>query len=177
MNLTPTLIEKMIYVIREKKVMLDSDLARLYGVETKAFNQAVKRNLHRFPEDFMFQPSISELASLRSQIVTLTNLSDRNYFRFSPRLFTESGVAMLSSVLNSESAIAVNISIMRTFIKVRNASHDIVFRDELGKLEKGSNSLFKVVFERLDQVDDEISQLKREIPALPHKRKKIGFRK
>jgi len=76
-----------------------------------------------------------------------------------------------------KTGIAVNISIMRTFIKVRNASHDIVFREELGKLEKGSNSLFKVVFERLDQVDDEISQLKRESPALPHKRKKIGFRK
>ena len=98
MNLTPTLIEKMIYVIREKKVMLDSDLAELYGVETKAFNQAVKRNLHRFPEDFMFQPDINELAELRSQIVTLAKISDRNHFRFSPRLFTESGVAMPSIV-------------------------------------------------------------------------------
>ena len=177
MNLTPTLIEKMIYVIREKKVMLDSDLAELYGVETKAFNQAVKRNLHRFPEDFMFQPNISELAELRSQIVTLAKITNRNYFRFSPRLFTESGVAMLSSVLNSETAIAVNITIMRTFIKVRTASHDTVFREELEKLDKGTNRFFKIVFERLDQVDDEISQLKREIPALHPKRKKIGLRK
>jgi hypothetical protein len=109
--------------------MLDSDLARLYGVETKAFNQAVKRNLQRFPEDFMFQQSISELAELRSQIVTLDKISDRNYFRFPPRLFTESGVAMLSSVLNSESAIAVNISIMRTFIKKRTVTYDTVFSE------------------------------------------------
>lgn len=78
--------------------MLDSDLAELYGVETKAFNQAVKRNLHRFPEDFMFQANINELAELRSQIVTLAKISDRNHFRFSPRLFTESGVAMPSIV-------------------------------------------------------------------------------
>jgi hypothetical protein len=177
MKLTPTLIEKMIYVIREQKVMLDSDLAELYGVETKAFNQAVKRNLHRFPVDFMFQPNINELTDLRSQIVTLGQLSDRNYFRHSPRLFTESGVAMLSSILNSETAIAVNISIMRTFIKVRSVSYDTIFKKELDRLEKGTNNFIKIVFERLDNVDEEISQLKREVPTLPHKRKKIGLKK
>ena len=177
MNITPILIEKMIYVIREQKVMLDSELAELYGVETKAFNQAVKRNLHRFPEDFMFQPNINELTDLRSQIVTLGRSSDRNYFRHSPRVFTERGVAMLSSILNRETAIAVNISIMRTFIKVRSVSHNSLFWKELDRLEKGTNNFIKIVFERLDTVDEEISQLKIEVPTLPSKRKRIGLKK
>lgn len=93
-------IEAMIYIVRGQKVMLDSDLAKLYGISTKILNQAVKRNLDRFPEDFLVIPNLSELASLRSQIVTLDSLTYENHiFKHPPYLFTENGVAMLSSVL------------------------------------------------------------------------------
>lgn len=114
-------IEHMIYTIRGQRVMLDSDLAKLYGVETKILNQAVKRNQERFPEDFLIKPNSSELAELRSQIVTLEEIThEKHLFRFSPFLFTENGVAMLSSVLNSKEAIQVNITIMRAFTKLRS---------------------------------------------------------
>jgi phage regulator Rha-like protein len=110
------IIENKILLIRNKKVMLDSDLAHLYDVETKVLNQAVKRNVSRFPHDFMFQLTKVEYDSLRSQIVTLKRGQHRKYF---PYVFTEQGVAMLSSVLHSERAIQVNIQIMRTFAKIR----------------------------------------------------------
>lgn len=106
---------QLIYKIRNQKVMLDSDLAEMYGVETKALNQAVKRNSDRFPPDFMFQLDEEEWANLRSQIVT----SSWGGRRIAPYAFTEQGVAMLSSVLNSARAIQVNISIIRVFVKVR----------------------------------------------------------
>src|SRR5688572_22457445 len=99
------IIERKIYLIRGHKVMLDSDLAELYVVETKALNQAVKRNLERFPDDFMFQLTASEEAALRSQIVTSNTKGGRRYL---PYVFTEQGVAMLSSVLNSQRAVQVN---------------------------------------------------------------------
>src|SRR5690242_6669714 len=105
-----TIISK-IYLIRRKKVMLDRDLAEMYGVETKALNQAVKRNRSRFPEDFMFQMTASELADWKSQIVT-SNV-EKMGLRKQPYVFTELGVAMLSSVLKSETAISVNIQIIR----------------------------------------------------------------
>lgn len=108
-------IENKIYVVRGLRVMLDSDLAYLYEVDTKVLNQAVKRNIDRFPEDFMFQLSDDEWQNLRSQIVT----SKRGGKRYNPYVFTEQGVAMLSGILNSKRAIAVNIQIMRTFIKLR----------------------------------------------------------
>ncbi len=108
-------IEQAIFLIRGQKVMLDRDLADLYEVSTKVFNQAVHRNLHRFPEDFMFQLSVEEWLSLRSQIVT----SNRGGRRYLPFVFTEQGVAMLSSVLNSERAIRVNIQVMRAFVRLR----------------------------------------------------------
>lgn len=110
-------IESLIYIIREEQVMLDSDLARLYGVETKVLNQAVKRNIQRFPVDFMFQLTKEEC--LRSQIVTL-NESRGKHLKYMPYAFTENGVAMLSSVLRSERAIEVNIRIMRAFTLMRN---------------------------------------------------------
>lgn len=113
----PVHIESLIYIIREQQVMLDSDLARLYGVETKALNQAVKRNIQRFPEDFMFQLTKEEC--LRSQIVTL-NEGRGKHIKYMPHVFTENGVAMLSSVLRSEKAIEVNICIMRAFSAMRN---------------------------------------------------------
>ena len=113
-------IEAMIYTIRGQKVMLARDLARLYGIETYRLNEAVKRNEERFPGDFLIVPDSSELSELRSQIAILEGVSSRNLvFKNSPNLFTENGVAMLSSVLNSKTAIQINIAIMRTFTKMR----------------------------------------------------------
>src|SRR4030043_299374 len=111
-------IEKSILQIGGKKVMLDADLAELYGVETRVLVQAVKRNLERFPEDFMFQLSKEEADFLRSQIVTLKK-GRGQHSKYLPYAFTEQGVAMLSSVLNSERAIQVNIQIMRAFTALR----------------------------------------------------------
>jgi hypothetical protein len=108
-------IHGLIYFIRGQKVMLDEDLSKLYGVPTKALNQAVRRNRRRFPEDFMFQLTGEELKILRSQFVT----SRWGGRRYRPLAFTEQGVSMLSSVLNSEKAIGVNITIMRAFVRIR----------------------------------------------------------
>ena len=109
------IVQNLIYEIRGQKVMLDSDLAKLYQVETKVLNQAVRRNIKRFPEDFMFQLDNKEFAKLKSQIVT----SSWGGRRTPPLAFTEEGIAMLSSVLHSDVAIAANISILRAFVKVR----------------------------------------------------------
>jgi len=121
------MIEKKIYLIRGEKVMLDRDLANLYEVETKVLNQAVKRNLKRFPSDFMFRLTKEEEDSLRSQFVTLKRGEHSKYM---PHAFTENGVAMLSTVLNSDRAIQVNIQIMRTFTRLRKllASHKEILR-------------------------------------------------
>jgi hypothetical protein len=110
-------IGQLILVIRRQRVLLDEDLARLYGVETRVLLQAVKRNLGRFPSDFMFELSAAEWVALRSQSVT--SKSGRGGRRYAPFAFTEQGVAMLSSVLNSDRAIAVNIEIMRSFVRIR----------------------------------------------------------
>lgn len=113
----PTLIiQQKIYIIRGEQVMLDYDLAELYGMETKRLKEAVKRNINRFPADFMFQLTKEEFESLRSQIATSNK---RGGTRYLPFAFTEQGVAMLSSILNSDIAIEVNIAIMRTFVAVR----------------------------------------------------------
>jgi hypothetical protein len=112
------LIQSRIYLIRAQKVLLDSDLAALYEVETRTLNQAVRRNPGRFPEDFMFQLTLEEAKSLTSQIV-ISN-AGRGGRRYQPYVFTEQGVAMLSSVLGSERAIQVNIAIMRTFVRMRH---------------------------------------------------------
>ena len=109
------IVQNLIYEIRGQKVMLDFDLAKLYQVETKVLNQAVRRNIKRFPEDFMFQLDNKEFANLKSQIVT----SSWGGRRTPPLAFTEEGIAMLSSVLHSDIAIAANISILRAFVKVR----------------------------------------------------------
>ncbi|RLA61282.1 MAG: ORF6N domain-containing protein [Epsilonproteobacteria bacterium] len=163
-------LENKIYIIRGQRVMLDSDLAELYGVETKVLNQAVKRNSERFPIDFMSQCNSSELASLRSQFVTANPTTVWNYKRRAiPYLFTENGVAMLSTVLNSSKAIQVNISIMRIFTKLRSfllLEKDL--NERVTHLEKGTSKLFKVVFERLDTLESEW-------PGLPKKRRKIGL--
>jgi hypothetical protein len=109
-------IAQVIRFIRREKVLLDSDLAILYGVSTKVLNQAVKRNPGRFPEDFMFRLTAEETRSLRSQFVTLKR---GQHLKYQPYAFTEQGVAMLSSVLNSERAVKVNIAIMRAFVQLR----------------------------------------------------------
>ena len=163
-------IEKIIYAIRGQKVMLDSDLAELYEVETKYFNKAVKRNTDRFPKDFMFQLTKEENECLRFQIGT-SNTQGSGGRRYLPFAFTEHGVAMLSSILNSERAIKVNISIIRTFIKMRMLlASDESLTDKLESLEKGTDKLFRIVFERLDNIESETA-------PIPKKRKKIGIKK
>lgn len=121
-----------IHLIRKHKVMLSTDLALLYEVDVKVLNQAVKRNLHRFPQDFMFQLTEKEWSSLRSQFVTLDGRG--KFPKYLPFAFTEQGVSMLSSVLNSPRAIAVNIQIMRLFVKMRQMVFD--YADLLKKIEK-----------------------------------------
>lgn len=135
-----SLIGSRILVLREQRAMLDSDLAELYGVETRVLVQAVKRNLDRFPEDFMFQLDNQDVATLRSQSVI--SKSGRGGRRTAPYAFTEQGVAMLSSVLNSPRAIAINIEIMRTFVRVRelaNTQSDLAKR--LNELEEKTEVL------------------------------------
>ena len=138
-----------ILFIREQKVMLDQDLAELYGVATKVLTQAVKRNADRFPEDFMFQLTKQEFSDLRSQFVT-SNWGGR---RYPPYAFTEQGVAMLSSVLRSERAIHVNIEIMRAFVRLRQmlASNAELAR-KLAALEKKYDAQFKVVFDAIREL-------------------------
>ena len=142
------IIEQKIILLRRKKVMLDQDLAGLYGVETKALKRAVRRNLDRFPDDFMFELSKGEYGEfLRSQSGTLER---GRYSKYRPYAFTENGVAMLSSVLNSKRAIQVNIEIMRTFTKLRTmlASNAALAR-KIKTLEKKYDEQFGVVFEAI----------------------------
>ena len=135
-----SLIGGQILALREQRVMLDADLAELYGVQTKVLVQAVKRNLARFPQDFMFQLSADEFTALRSQ--TVTSNSGRGGRRTAPYAFTEQGVAMLSSVLGSPRAIGVNIEIMRTFVRVRElaATHSELAK-RLSELEEKTELL------------------------------------
>ncbi len=171
-------IESRILLIRGQKVMLDSDLAELYGVPTKALNQAVKRNLDRFPEDFMFRLGLDEarhLHCLRSQSVTLNETDGthgRGKFRkYSPYVFTEHGVAMLSSVLSSERAIAVNIAIIRTFIRLRqflSTHQDVAGRlDHLEWRQNEQAVEIHRVFETIEQL------IEGPPPDVPKRR--IGF--
>ena len=168
-KITPKVIEKMIYVIRGQKVMLDKDLACLYGVETRRLNEQVKRNIDRFPTDFMFQLSKEEYDFLKSQIAT--SKTGRGGKQKLPMVFTENGLAMLSGVLNSKRAIQVNISIMRIFTKLRSfllLEKDL--NDRVTNIEVGTSKLFKIVFERLDNLEVNT-------PFLPKKRKRIGLKK
>ncbi len=159
-------IERHILLIRDHKVMLDRDLAELYGVGVKVLNQAVKRNIARFPEDFMFQLTAEEEERLRSQSVTLKT-GRGQHRKYPPYAFTEQGVAMLSSVLNSPRAVQVNIEIMRAFVLLRQmlASNEGLAR-KLAALEKKYDAQFKIVF-------DAIRQLM--APQQPPKRRQIGF--
>jgi phage regulator Rha-like protein len=152
-----------IYFIRDHKVMLDRDSAELYGVETKVFKQAVRRNKERFPDDFMFVLTNQEVRNLRSQIVT----SSWGGTRYLPMAFTEQGVAMLSSVLNSKRAIDVNIAIMRTFVKMRGIlTNNKEFAGKLKKMEEQlaeHKEQFLVVFEAIRQLLHEEEKPKRKI--------------
>jgi ORF6N domain len=155
-------LEKAIFLIRGEKVMLDRDLAELYGVETRTLNQSVKRNLERFPDDFMFELTREEIMGI-SQVVTSSGL------KFSKRVtaFTEQGVAMLSSVLRSKRAIAVNIEIMRTFVRLRRILlSNAELTERLDDLESKYDRRFKIVFDAIRQL----------MSPAPSKRKQIGFR-
>jgi hypothetical protein len=172
-------LDALIHTIRGQRVMLDRDLAELYGVPTKKLNEAVKRHSKRFPPDFMFklipeeafrlisQPVISNAELLRSQ--SATSKKSRGGQRYLSNVFTEQGVAMLSSVLNSRRAVKVNIQIMRTFARLRQmlASNENLAR-KLAALENKYDTQFKVVFDAIRQLMS---------PQQPPKRRQIGFRR
>lgn len=150
-QLVPGRIESAIYALRGEKVLLDEDLASLYRVETKRLIEQVKRNIERFPDDFMFQLTQQEWESLRSQSATSKgDRPGRGGRRYTPYAFTEQGVAMLSSVLRSETAVAVNIEIMRAFVRLRSmlASNEQMQR-KLDSLERKYDKQFKVVFDAI----------------------------
>lgn len=162
-------IESKIYEIRGIKVMLDYDLATLYDVETKYLNLAVKRNIKRFPNDFMFQISIEEWNTLRLQFATS---NQKGGTRYQPYAFTEQGLAMLSGILNSDKAIEVNISIMRAFVIIRNlALSHADLTQKINELELKYNKQFKDVYEALNYL---ISKDKQEIEQ--KERKRIGYK-
>ena len=167
------LIINKIILLRDQKVLVDRDLAELYDVDTRTLNQAVKRNLKRFPEDFMFQMTKEEFEIWRSQIVITNN--DKMGLRRPPYVFTEQGVAMLSSVLNSDRAILVNIQIMRVFTKMRALleSHKEILRklESLEKKDIEQEDKILLIFEYLKQLE----QAKQEETQF-RERKRIGFK-
>lgn len=171
-------IESRIYVLRGKRVMLDHDLAALYGVTTGNLNKAVKRNLKRFPEDFMFQLTNEEALSLSSFQIGI--LKRGKNIKYLPYVFAEQGVAMLSGVLNSDRAVMVNIQIMRAFVRMRNLVADNSgVRKAIVEIEKRLN-----IHDRQIQIAfDALKSLFQSKPALPHKHyspegeKKMGFGK
>ena len=183
-----TVIQNKIYEIRGQRVMLDRDLAELYGVTTGALNQAVKRNIRRFPADFMFQLTNQEFANLKSQIVT----SSWGGIRKMPHAFTEQGVAMLSGLLNSDIAINANIAIMRAFVAMRNyiATTTTVtaelaeIRAKLALLERTDadnaeaiGDLSEDMRKELDTIYDAIAALSVRIPQARPPRRPIGFKR
>jgi len=165
-------IDRRIFVIRKRQVMLDEDLAELYGVETKVLVQQVKRNLKRFPPDFMFHLTKTEAEALRSQIVT--SKKGRGGRRYEPYVFTEQGIAMLSGVLRSDRAIAVNIEIMRAFVELRRfASSYAELHERLGKFERET-------LKRLDGHDEQMKEICKALHQLinppPEPKRPVGFR-
>lgn len=177
-------IEGIIHHIRDQKVILDQDLAALYGVETKALNQAVQRNIERFPEDFSFQLNKKEWGTLKSQIVTSNELSNlKSQFvtsrswggrRKLPRVFTEQGVAMLSSVLRSSQAVTINIEIMRAFVKMRH------FMTSQKKMTKEFAELKSFLLKHSNSSDREFRKIWQAIEKLSippsQKERQIGFK-
>ena len=172
MNAIPDeIVMNKIYFIRGQKAMLDSDLAELYEVETKILNQAVKRNLDRFPADFMFELTKQEYEFLRSQIVTLEKGKGKHR-KYLPLAFTEHGVLMLSSILNSKQAIAVNIQIMRIFTRIRQMLMDNTeLRLEIEKIRKkidNHDKNMEIVFQYLDELLEKKEN--------PKNRRQIGYK-
>ena len=167
-NIPDEIIMNKIFYVRDQKVMLDSDLAELYGVETRRLNEQVARNTDRFPEDFMFRLTEKEFESLLSQIAT----SKRGGRRTLPYVFTEHGVLMLSSVLNSKQAIQVNIQVMRIFTRIRqmfidNTELHLEIEKIKNKLDNHSKNM-EVVFRYLDELIEKTEETK--------PRKRIGFK-
>lgn len=164
-------IQNKIYELREQKVILDFDLANLYNVETKRLKEAIRRNINRFPSDFMFELTRDEYNSLRTQNASLEKGRGK-YSKFNPYAFTEQGVAMLSSVLNSKKAIEVNIAIMRAFVFIRQ--YALTHKDltkKLKELETKYNKQFKDVYEAINYL------LKKDKQQTEQKeRKRIGFK-
>lgn len=177
--ITDELILNKIYIIRKKKIMLDRDLAELYGVQTKVLNQAVKRHQKRFPEDFMFQLTEEEMNNWKSQIVTSNKI--KMGLRKNPYVFTELGVSMLSSVLNTDLAIEVNIQIIRIFSKMREVmltNHELILKFEIlenkilkhdGKINQFDEDI-AVIFKYLQQL---ISPAAKERNTIGYKNKTI----
>lgn len=156
--------------------MIDKDLAAMYEVETKMFNRQVKRNIERFPEDFMFQLTAEEYESLRYQIGTLKNLGRGQHSKYLPYAFTEQGVAMLSGIINSSKAIAMNIAIMRAFVAMRKIAHtNKSIAEKIKQIEDKlgtHDSQFAQIYEAIENMlDDKIEK-----QSLPKNRKRIGFR-
>ncbi len=167
-----SIVSKIVF-LRDEKVILDSDLAELYGVETKQLKRAVRRNINRFPEDFMFQLSKEEYQSLRSQFGTLKRGAHAKY---PPMAFTEQGVAMLSSVLNSERAIEVNVAIIRAFIHLRKmVSTHKDLKKKIVAMERKYDEQFAIVFEAIKQLLEEDEKPKRKIGYV--KERKAPYKK
>jgi hypothetical protein len=168
-QLSIDIIREKIYVIRGEKVMMGSDLATLYGVSTKRLNEAVRRNIKRFPFDFMFQISKNELRNLRSQIATSSLMSQIAISKWggdrrSPLVFTEQGIAMLSSVLNSPKAIQINIQIIRVFTKLRqmiDAYKEL--REKVEEMEKNNETNFREIFRVIRLIFKEEQKPKRKV--------------
>ena len=180
------LIQKKIYEIRGQKVMLDRDLATMYGVETRALNQAVKRNMERFPEDFMFQLTDEETADWKSQIVMSNSI--KMGLRRNPYAFTELGVAMLSSVLNSKAAIQVNMGIMRAFVAVRqiinlpSATQFVQLQNEVKELKDyleevftDQNDINEDTRMQLELINQTLAELQAQRKLTEKPRNPIGF--
>ena len=183
-EITSVLVEKKIFLIRGKQVMIDRDLAELYGVETKVINQAVKRNIERFPEEFRFQLTAEENEFLRSQIVTSKNDDGetRGGRQYLPYVFTEQGVAMLSAVLHSPTAIQVSIKIMDAFVQLRHyVNSQIVKTDDKTELAE----IRRLLLFHIDHCDKKFSEQDRKIEQIiqvlnnlieePQTKRKIGF--
>ncbi len=184
-EITSVLVEKKIFLIRGKQVMIDRDLAELYGVETKRITEAVKRNIERFPEEFRFQLTVEENEFLRSQIATLDdeNESQRGkHTKYLPYVFTEQGVAMLSAVLHSPTAIQVSIKIMDAFVQLRHyVNSQIVKTDDKTELAE----IRRLLLLHIDHCDKKFSEQDRKIEQIiqvlnnlieePQTKRKIGF--
>ena len=167
---SPAAIKRRIFVIRDREVMLDEDLADLYGVETGALTRAVRRNKDRFPDDFMFQLTKDEWAALRSQI-GISN-DGRGGRRYPPLVFTEQGVAMISSVLQSKRAAAVNVEIMRAFVELRYLAHD---HEQLSKRVDELEKAVGAELGKQNQKVDAVFKMLREVTVAPKRKQPAGF--